>query len=80
MYGARAYSAYLGYGAMRLFEGETLRGHGKSPKKNYRSRIAINIGQSLSLHFSSATFTEELISPPAPKRLGEYNFTFSKKN
>ena len=80
MYGARAYSACLGYGAMRLFEDETLRGHGKSPKKNYRSRIAINIGQSLSLHFSSATFTEELISPPAPKRLGEYNFTFSKKN
>ena len=33
MYGARAYSAYLGYGAMRLFEGETLRGHGKTPKK-----------------------------------------------
>ena len=28
MYGARAYLAYLGYGAMRLFRDEILRGHG----------------------------------------------------
>ena len=28
MYGARAYLAYLRYGAMRLFQDEFLRGHG----------------------------------------------------
>ena len=28
MYGARDFSAYLGYGAMRLFQDEILRGHG----------------------------------------------------
>ena len=36
MYGARDYLAYLGYGAMRLFQDEILRGHGNfwSRKKN----------------------------------------------
>ena len=36
MYGARAYLAYLGYGATRLFQDEILRGHGNfwSWKKN----------------------------------------------
>ena len=36
MYGARAYLAYLGYEAMRLFPYEILRGNGKfwSRKKN----------------------------------------------
>ena len=36
MYVARAYLAYLGYGAMRLFQDEILQGHGNfwSRKKN----------------------------------------------
>ena len=49
MYGARAYLAYLRYGAMRFFQDKILRGHGNfwSRKKNYRSRIPINIARSL---------------------------------
>ena len=48
MYGARAYLAYLGYGAKRSFQDEILRGHGNfgPGKKIHRSRIAINIGRS----------------------------------
>jgi hypothetical protein len=49
MYGAEDNLAYLGYGAMRLFQDEIIRGHGNfwSRKKNYRSCIAINIARSL---------------------------------
>ena len=49
MYGARDYLAYCGYGAMPLFQDEIIRGHSNfwSRKKNYRSRIAINIALSL---------------------------------
>ena len=36
MYGARDYPAHLGYGAMPLFQDETIRGHSKFwlPRKN----------------------------------------------
>ena len=36
MYGARAYLAYLRYGAMRFFQDKILRGHGNFwfPEKN----------------------------------------------
>ena len=49
MYGTRDYLAHLGYGAMRFFQDEILRGHGNfwSRKKMYRSRIPINIARSL---------------------------------
>ena len=52
MYGARAYLAYIGYGVILLFQDEILRDNGNfwSPKINYRSCIAINIGPSLSYH------------------------------
>ena len=51
MYGARAYLAYLRYGAMRFFRDKILRGHGNflSRKNIYRSRIPINIARSLSV-------------------------------
>ena len=34
MYGARAYLAYLRYGAMRFFQDEILRGHGNFWSQN----------------------------------------------
>ena len=48
MYGTRDNLAYLGYGAIRLFQDEILRGQGNfwSQKKKYRSRIAINMSLS----------------------------------
>ena len=59
MYGARDYLAYLGYGAMRLFQNEIIWGHGNfwSRKKNCGSHIAINVGRSLTkqLNIKNAT-------------------------
>ena len=59
MYGARDYLAYLGYGAMRLFQDDIIRGISwqllATKQKIYRSLIAINIARSLSLNPVSYT-------------------------
>ena len=65
MYGARAYLAYLGYGAMWLFQDEITRGHGNFwslKKKEDRSRIAINIARPLMLKASQSLYTVSLLT------------------
>ena len=69
MYGARAYLAYIGYGVTLLFQDEILRDNGNfwSPKINYRSCIAINIGPSLSYHVIVSHQKWKFLSRPKRK-------------